>query len=258
MNEQYDPDDLSSLYMDEEELDPTAVRLSQAEIDARLRASSWGGSVHAGYMGQGYYERQVELSCLADEETWDEILSQFQAGYINISPNSFNPDENSWNTLVHKAAKSGASSDVVQKLIDAGGWRSIRNAQGDRPIDIARQHHHEHLYQVLEPVVRHPCTEEDLMAIQRNFHQLIKKSADDLEIDLQGWFRYPELNVIQELVKPEMDCAVSGMYGGFEYRLEFRNGSPVLITEYSSRICSGSEELYEITPDGCQLIEGEW
>lgn len=258
MTKEFDQDGLSGLHMEVEELDPTVERLPQAEIDARMRASSWHGSVHADYMGQGYYETQVELVCLADNGHWDEILSEFQKGYLNISPNSFNPDEHSWNTLVHKAAKSGVGADVVQQLIDAGGWRCIVNAKGKRPIDLARQHHHEHLYQVLEPVIRHPCAEDELMAVQTKFHELIRKTADDLEIDLQGWFRFPELNVIQELVKPEMECAVSGMYGGFEYRLEFRNGSPVLITEYFSRICSGSEELYEVTSEGYQLIEGEW
>lgn len=258
MTEEYDLDDLNSLPAETEEINSAAELQSEIEINIRMNSSMWTGSVHADYMGMGFYQMQVELSQLAHDGQWDQLISRvYSCGCIE-SPNSINPDEDSWNTLIHKAVEAGVKAVIVQMLIDAGGWRTIRNAQGERPIDIARRLGHEHLYQVLEPVIRHPCEDADLMAIQERFHALIQKTADDLELDLQGWFRFPSLSILQELKDPTMNVAVSGMYGGFDYRLEFREGSPVLVTEYESRICSGSEELYEITPDSCNRVEGEF
>lgn len=69
MKEQYAPDDLSGLY-------------AEAEIDARMRASTWTGSVHADYMGQGFYEMQVELSQLAHHEKWDILVSRIAPGSL--------------------------------------------------------------------------------------------------------------------------------------------------------------------------------
>lgn len=48
----------------------------------------------------------------------------------------------------------GAPVEVVTRLIELGAWRGLRNAAGERPVDIARRRGHRRLLDILEPPLR--------------------------------------------------------------------------------------------------------
>src|SRR5690606_10579689 len=55
----------------------------------------------------------------------------------------------SWFAPLHQAAWVGAPVGVVERLLRAGAWRSLRTADGDRPIDIACKRGSHHRFETL-------------------------------------------------------------------------------------------------------------
>lgn len=99
---------------------------------------------------------------------------------------------------------------------------------------------------------------EDLLAIQKNFHDLMHYRCRNSSGSLK-WLAdsEKELPIISaDLIKESEPnwFSVSGMYGGFCYGLLSRNGKPVLITDSWVRIVGGSGEQHEITPEKVELV----
>lgn len=95
-------------------------------------------------------------------------------------------------------------------------------------------------------------SEGDLLAVQANFHNLMRYRCRRAEHCLK-WLDDNKDNlplITNELLdKTEAEWfAVSGMYGGFAYGLFEQDGEPVLITDSWIRIVGGSGEQHEITP----------
>lgn len=40
---------------------------------------------------------------------------------------------------LHQAAHAGAPIEVVHRLIEMGAWRTLQNARGERPVDVAER-----------------------------------------------------------------------------------------------------------------------
>jgi hypothetical protein len=66
---------------------------------------------------------------------------------------------------VHQAAHAGAGVEVVSALVGLGAFRTMKDSQGNRPVDIAQVQFHSHLIGILEPVYERHITEEVLGAI---------------------------------------------------------------------------------------------
>lgn len=101
-------------------------------------------------------------------------------------------------------------------------------------------------------------SDEDLAAIQSNFHNLMRYRCRQAEDSLK-WLddNKDSLPVITNELLSKTDAewfSVSGMYGGFAYGLFEREGGPVLITDSWTRIVSGSGEQHEITPRNVELV----
>lgn len=99
--------------------------------------------------------------------------------------------------------------------------------------------------------------EEDLVAIQDNFHDLMwyrcQDAADCLRWLWQNKRHLPKVtNELIGISSPEW-FAIPGMYGGFSYGLFDRGGRPVLITDSWVKVVGGSGEQHEITPDQITL-----
>jgi hypothetical protein len=167
--------------------------------------------------------------------------------------NSSRPGDPSLNAPLHLAAHAGAPVEVVEQLLFLGAWRTLRNANGERPVDIARTRGHEHLLSILEPVFKRDVPRDVLMKLQENFHAVIRKRAAGLV--RQHALRLPELEPLLEVDEPRMWFAVPGMYGGFDYRLERSGTDPLLISESGSRVAGGSGQRHEITASGSELVE---
>jgi len=167
--------------------------------------------------------------------------------------NSTRPGGASWYAPLHQAARGGAPVAVVQELIDLGGWRTLRNARGETPLDIAHTHGHPRSWGVLAPEYKHQVRLEKLAEVQRHFHAVIRQRAASLIEEHQ--LRLPELEPLLELEEPKMWFPVPGMSGGFSYALRTRGAEITLTTESSCRVVGGSGQRHKITSGGWRLVE---
>lgn len=156
-------------------------------------------------------------------------------------------------TPLHQAAHGGAPIEVVRRLIDLGSWRTIQNARGERPVDVAERKSHKHLHEILEPVLKHRVPISVLLKMQYHFHGVIRGRIDRELPDHN--LRFPELEPLVELDRPSMWFPVPGMYGGFSYRLESTGVEAILISESWCRVVEGSGQRHEITSEGSRLVE---
>ena len=102
-------------------------------------------------------------------------------------------------------------------MVEIGAWRTLKNANGENPVDIARKKKHQRLFQLLEPVYKEFVPHETLQKIQNHFHSIILGRTRDL-VEKYG-LRLPELELLLEIDQPRMWFPVPGMCGGFSYWL---------------------------------------
>jgi hypothetical protein len=167
--------------------------------------------------------------------------------------NSSRPGGDSWYAPLHQAAHGGASLDVVTALLRLGAWRTLRNSEGKRPVDIARDKGHTNLQQILEPVYVQYVPLAVLGRIQESFREVIRERADRL-IHEHG-LRLPDLEPLLEFPLRKFWFAVPGMHGGFSYWLAYDGENAKLITESWSRVVGGSGQRHEIAASGCKLVD---
>jgi hypothetical protein len=176
-----------------------------------------------------------------------ELLAE-PKGLVNTS----RPGGLSLYAPLHQAAHGGASVEVAQQLIGMGAFRTLPNARGERPIDVARRCGHRHLLGVLTPEYRHHVPSEVLLKIQAHFHEVIRGRID--EPLPENGLRLPELEPLLELKRPHMWFPVPGTYGGFSYWLESTGDAARLVSESWSRVEGGSGQRHEITSAGSRLV----
>ncbi|MGW1164566.1 hypothetical protein [Streptomyces sp. NPDC002550] len=78
---------------------------------------------------------------------------------------------------LHRAAWHGASADTVGRLLEYGGWRTLRAADGTRAVDIAAQRRHQNLTALLRPDLGHPLPPGETARLQEHLHRLIRRRA---------------------------------------------------------------------------------
>jgi hypothetical protein len=133
-----------------------------------------------------------------------------------------------------------------------GAWRTLQNARGERPVDVAERKGHLHLREILEPVISHCVPIGVLLKVQSHFHDVIRARIDE-QLPDHG-LRLPELEPLLELDRPQMWFPVPGMYGGFSYRLESLGVEAKLVSESWCRVVDGSGQRHEITTEGGWLV----
>ncbi len=162
-------------------------------------------------------------------------------------------DGSSWYAPLHQAAWHGAAVAVAERLIGLGAWRTLRNARGERPLDVANRRGNRRLLHVLAPECKHDVPREDLSEIQAHFHAVIRVRAEHLVVEQR--LRLPELEPLLELDQPEMWFAVPGMAGGFHYWLRSECDEIQLVSESWCRVVGGSGQRHKITPRGSRLVD---
>lgn len=154
---------------------------------------------------------------------------------------------------LHQAAYGGASLEVVNRLIEMGAWRTLQNARGERPVDVAEKKGHHHLLEILQPVLKHRVPLGVLLKIQSHFYEVIQGRIDSQNNNHA--LRLPELEPLLELELPQMWFPVPGMFGGFNYHLKSDGVKAKLVSESWCRVVGGSGQKHEITSEGSHLLD---
>lgn len=211
----------------------------------------WPGITLSRTLNHNLVPNRHAIADAAKSYDWPRLLELLSrdGGMINVS----RLDGKAWYAPLHQAAHGGAPVNVVERLIGLGAWRTLRNAAGERPVDVAARRGHRHLLGILEPVYEHRVPQEAVLAIQSHFHAVICGRGNDLVKEHE--LRLPELEPLLELDEPEMWFPVPGMYGGFKYRLDLHGGETKLISESWCRVVGGSGQRHEITAAGSQLVD---
>lgn len=211
----------------------------------------WDGITSAETLNESAARDRSALADAARAHNWPQVL-ELVSGRGELI-NCCRPGGTSLFAPLHQAAHAGAPLDVVHRLIELGAWRTLQNARGERPLDVAERRGHQHLREILQPVWKHRVPFGVLLKIQAHFHDVIRGRIDR---PLPGHgLRLPELEPLLELDRPQMWFPVPGMYGGFSYRLESAGVEAKLVSASWCRVVEGSGQRHEITSEGSRLVE---
>ena len=211
----------------------------------------WDGVTKSRTLKDEAHALSQQLAAAAKSYNWYDALALLSQHPRLI--NTTRPDGVSLYAPLHQAAHGGASTDVVKQMLKLGAWRTLQNARGERPVDIAQARNHQHLIAILRPRYKHDVPLGVLLKIQQNFHDVIRGRAKKLVEEHN--LRLPELEPLLELEQPQMWFAVPGMYGGFSYSLEVQGVNAKLVASSWCRVMGGSGQRHEITSRGSQLVE---
>ncbi len=214
-----------------------------------MNTKIWNGNTGADCID--HFEARHQLAVAGKNYDWAHVLALLEESPQLI--NASRPGGASLYAPLHQAAHGGAPPEVARKLIDLGAWRSLQNARGERPVDIAEKRGHRALVDILAPDFRRRVPLGILLKIQSHFHTVIRGRAAR-EVEHFG-LRLPELEPLLELDRGPIWFPVPGMAGGFAYDLVAEGVDAKLDTESWCRIVGGSGERHEITSRGSRLVE---
>lgn len=104
-------------------------------------SDDWPGALDPDVLNEELVEHSHHLADAARAGRWDTLLDLVEEDGAR-GVNQWRIGGTSWFTPLHQAAWLGAPVDVVERQLRAGAWRSLRTAEGDRPIDLARPRGH--------------------------------------------------------------------------------------------------------------------
>ena len=211
----------------------------------------WDGITRPETLTKEGMKLREDLANGARDYDWPKVLA-IVAEHPELV-NAARPGGHSLYTPLHQAAHGGASSEIVSKLLKYGAWRNARNAEGLRPLDVARAKSHLHLQEILTPACLQDVPAAVLSRIQQHFHEVIRGRA--AELVREHVLRLPELEVMLEFRPRKFWFPVPGMYGGFAYWWAYDGQNAKLITESWCRVFGGSGQRHEITASGSTLVD---
>ena len=211
----------------------------------------WDGLVGDDVLHEDAAKVRNQLTDAAKNFEWGRLTAMLreQRDLVNITRSG----GTSLFAPLHQAAYGGAPMPVVEELLELGAWRTLQNARGERPIDVAERRGHHHLLDVLEPRLLRHVPIGVLLKVQAHFHTVIQGRAPEQTRGRS--LRLPELEPLLELEPGIVWFAVPGMYGGFAYDLRSNGVEAMLEAESWCRVVGGSGQRHEITSAGSRLVE---
>ena len=227
-----------------------------AQVSSAVRPAPsirlWDGVIHADGLNEYVLGFHQQLHEAASSREWATFLALLTDNPLLV--NSCRPDDESCYAPLHRAARNGAPAPIIDGLVALGAWRAIRDARGDRAVDLAIHHGHADLEKILTPPVVQQVSTQVVQDLEGHFHALIRSRVSDLVAKYR--LRLPQLECLIEMVDPSVTFQVPGMYGGFRYELRDVTESSASLQVWSwCRIVDGSGEHHEVTTEGYRLIE---
>ncbi|MFG6491286.1 hypothetical protein [Microbacterium sp. P03] len=198
----------------------------------------------------GLVKARDRLADSAKAGDWPAVLAVLDGdGAFKPGPNDWRVEGSSWFGPLHQAAWLGASEDVVRALIDRGVWRTLRDADGRRPVEIARERGNSALVDALTPTCQVALTAEGAHSMSRRLATLVE-DAVARAVTAPVSIRHLDVECIAER-DDSVWFPVPGMYGGFAVELVKHR----LHVESWSRVVGGSGRAYVITADRTTLVD---
>lgn len=198
-----------------------------------------------------YVQARDRLSDAAKSGNWDAVFE-----VLDASDSAFVPGANDWRiggttwfSPLHQAAWLGAPERVVRGLVDRGGWCTLRDSMGRRPLDIARDRGNDKLLDALAPVVTHPLASEEVAAMNRRLAELIEEATREV-VNPSVAIRHLDIAGLAEN-GASVWFPIPGMAGGFSIEL-FRGR---LHVDSWSRMVGGSGRAYVVTATRTTLVD---
>jgi hypothetical protein len=178
------------------------------------------------------------------------ILSEHRE-FVNFARPRPTGEAPSFYAPLHQAANGGAKVDEVQRLLGMGAWRTLQNARGERPVDVAAKRGHQHLLSILEPQYKQKVPLGVLGKIQGHFHAVIRKRTG--RFVEEHALRLPELEPLLEMGRPALWFPLPGG-GGFRFWLEKPGVEAKLCSEHWTRDARDPGQRHEITSAGAKQV----
>ncbi|MFC5909598.1 hypothetical protein [Streptacidiphilus monticola] len=220
---------------------------------------TWSGYGSRSTLKPQYLAERDALADAARDGDWETVLRI--VGENAELANSSRVGGSSGYTPLHQAAWHGAPEPVVERLLAAGAWRTLRttggDAAGERACDVASRRGHRQLASILVPRPRHPVPEETASRLRAGLHEVILGRVADLV--REHVLRLPEVEPLTELEEPGLWFPVPGFYGGFSIELRLPDGESAESAELEvsswCRVWGGSGQRHRVAVDGVELVE---
>ena len=142
----------------------------------------WDGDIRGDALHEEAARVRHDLANAAKAYEWSQVLETLERNPALV--NTTRPGGASLYAPLHHAAHGGASVEIVEALIMLGAWRTLQNARGERPVDVAERQGHRHLLGILKPECKHAVPAGVLLKIQQHFHAVIRGRIDEQLPDL--------------------------------------------------------------------------
>jgi len=160
-----------------------------------------------------------------------------------------------WTLLHHAAASTAAGTRVLQCILQAGAYRSLKTRNGETAYDIAlARGRGQEVLEILKLPEAVTENRETIEKMEAALHGVIRGRVEFL-IEKHG-LQLPQISIMWEadnIDEAQVWYPVPGMYGGFKLSFECGN----LVSLSWVRVCGGSEMRHVIHPDGTVVDESE-
>jgi hypothetical protein len=222
------------------------------ELPQVRNSASWDGVLNPKLWAENYLATRHKMADAARQSHWDTVFKILDEHPELV--NSFRPGGTARYSPLHQAAHAGVGAEIIDRLVERGAWRTLQNARGERPVDVAKRNGKEGEIQQLTPWVEQEVPIGILLKIQSHFHAVISGRIKEM-IRMED-LRLPELEPILEMDPGQRFWfLVPGMYGGFEYYLAQDGVEAKLVSTSWCRVVEGSTEIHEITSAGAKMME---
>nr|WP_090341732.1 ankyrin repeat domain-containing protein [Mycolicibacterium malmesburyense] len=228
----------------------------------------WAGVLEPSMMSAAVVAARHRLADAAKTGDWSGVFELLDGGGEGfglkdrpLTPNMWRPGSSKWFTPLHQAAWHGAPTPVVQRLLERGALRSLRDAKGRTARDVAVENGaRAELVALLAPPAS-PLDGRRIALLDQHLGEVIDARVREFRLD-RGFpngdprraLRYPPVEVLHELPGRAVWFPIPGMYGGFLIAL--RQG--YLESSSWCRVAGGSAQLHVITHEGAILVDEEF